>query len=51
MPQQIAKMIEQVGDIELERLRAKAKVEIGEKEELIPQYLQELKDALKGQQS
>ncbi|ODN01780.1 Alpha-tocopherol transfer protein-like [Orchesella cincta] len=34
-------------DLELERLRVKAKLEIGEKEELIPQYLQELRDAVK----
>lgn len=40
-------MIE-TGDLELERMRVKARLEIGEKEELIPQYLQELKDAVKG---
>ncbi|CAL8141942.1 unnamed protein product [Orchesella dallaii] len=34
-------------DLELERLRVKAKLEIGEKEDLIPQYLQELRDAVK----
>lgn len=48
MPQQMTKMIEQTGDLELERFRVKARLEIGEKDELIPQYLQELRDALKG---
>jgi len=34
-------------DLEMERMRVKARLEIGEKEELIPQYLQQLKDAVK----
>lgn len=48
MPQEPIKMIEQATDLELERFRVKARLEIGEKEEQIPQHLQELKDALKG---
>lgn len=41
------KMIETC-DLEMERLRVKARLEIGEKEELIPKYCQELRDAVKG---